>query len=170
MPSADNLCKKFGSRSSPTFYSLDLDHFVGPDLDSKCLTLWWYSDGILSKSWYWKNQMTKKHAKFSRRKRVKNILYFQVSEQKLWIWLNLEQLLLSADNLCKQFGPRPELTVWIQTDWHPECVPERVFLKKLILKKISRWQQRHEKLHSMQRVKNFHTYLSIGRPHLGHLL
>ena len=32
MSSADNLCKQFGPRQN-----------VGPDLDSNCLTLWWYS-------------------------------------------------------------------------------------------------------------------------------
>ena len=36
----NNLCKQFGSRSGPTFYSLDPDqdrHSVGPDLDPNCL-------------------------------------------------------------------------------------------------------------------------------------
>ena len=44
--------------------------------------------------------------------------------------------MLSAYNLCKQFGPRSGLTK-----------------KKLILKKASRRQEKHEKLPSMQRVK-----------------
>ena len=46
----------------------------------------------------------------------------------------------SADNFCKQFGPRSGPTpvsgwVMIQTVWHSDCVPERFFSKKFILKK-----------------------------------
>ena len=44
--------------------------------------------------------------------------------------------MLSADNLCKQFGPKSRPTK-----------------KKLILKKASKRQEKHEKLPSMQRVK-----------------
>ena len=44
--------------------------------------------------------------------------------------------MLSADNLCKQFGPRSGPTK-----------------KKLILKKASRRQEKHEILSRMQRVK-----------------
>ena len=42
--------------------------------------------------------------------------------------------------------------IWIQTIWHTDAVSERIFSKKLILKKVSR-RQKHEKLPSMQRVK-----------------
>ena len=44
--------------------------------------------------------------------------------------------MLSADNLCKQFGPRSGPTK-----------------KKLIVKNVSRRQEKHEKVPSMQRVK-----------------
>ena len=44
--------------------------------------------------------------------------------------------MLSADNLCKQFGPRSGPTK-----------------KKFNLKKASRRQEKHEKLSRMQRVK-----------------
>ena len=50
----------------------------------------------------------------------------------------------SADNLCTQFGPRSR-----PTERRPlsgsklfDGVGERIFLKKLILKKVSRWQQK----------------------------
>ena len=42
--------------------------------------------------------------------------------------------------------------IWIQTFLHSGGIPERIFLKKLILKKISRRQKKHEKLPRMQRV------------------
>ena len=42
--------------------------------------------------------------------------------------------------------------IWIQTVLHPDGVPERIFRKKLILKKVSRRQQKHEKLPSMQKL------------------
>ena len=52
-------------------------------------------------------------------------------------------------------------TIWIQirTDrsgsklFDTDNTPERVFLKIFILKNVSRGQQKHEKLPSMQRVK-----------------
>ena len=43
-------------------------------------------------------------------------------------------------------------TIWHYNIWHYDSVPEN-FLKTLILKKVSRRQQRHEKLPTMQRVK-----------------
>ena len=42
--------------------------------------------------------------------------------------------------------------IWIQTVWHSDSVPERFFWGKLILKKVSRQQQKHEKSPSIQRV------------------
>ena len=50
-------------------------------------------------------------------------------------------LVFSADDLCKLFGPRLCLTKY----WAPF---RSKLLKKLILKKISRWQKKHEKLPS----------------------
>ena len=58
-------------------------------------------------------------------------------------------LLMSADNLCKQFGPRSGL---------PRYCSWKSFLKKLILKKVSRWQQKHTKFISIQRVKKIHNF------------
>ena len=47
--------------------------------------------------------------------------------------------------------------IWTQTDWHSNLVPVRSFFKKkLIMQKVSRWQQKHGKLPSMQRVKCWH--------------
>ena len=37
--------------------------------------------------------------------------------------------LLSADNLCKQLRPRMWVLIWIQTIWHSDNVPERIFEK-----------------------------------------
>ena len=39
---------------------------------------------------------------------------------------------------------RTNRMIWIQTVWHSDSVPERFFLKKLILKKVSRRQQKHK--------------------------
>ena len=56
--------------------SLDPDkarHFVGPDLDPTCLTIWWYSWKIFFlKIWIFKKnpQITKKHAKLPSMQRV----------------------------------------------------------------------------------------------------
>ena len=51
----------------------------------------------------------------------------------------------SADNLCKQYGPRsgpkkfdPDLD---PNFWHSDSVPESIFFEYLILKKVSRRQQ-----------------------------
>ena len=69
--------------------------------------------------------------------------------------LTLYQLMWSTDNLCKQFGPRLGPTkcwAWsgsklLDTQkW--DGIPERIFQKKLISKKIS-W----EKFPSRQRIK-----------------
>ena len=57
-------------------------------------------------------------------------------------------LVLSADNLCHKCVPRSGSKPF-DTDSHSVVN----FLKKLILKKVSRRQQKHEKLASMQRVK-----------------
>ena len=50
--------------------------------------------------------------------------------------------LSSADNLCKQFESRSGPTfdilsglIWIKTAWHSDSVHERIFQKKIILKK-----------------------------------
>ena len=46
------------------------------------------------------------------------------------------------------------ILIWIETVWHLDTVPERFFFfKKLVLKKVSWRQQKHEELPSMQRAK-----------------
>ena len=65
-----------------------------------------------------------------------------------------------ADNLCKQIGPRSELDrtlvlIWIQTVLLSESAPEIIF------EKVSRQQQKHEKLPSIQRVKIDLSYYGI---------
>ena len=39
------------------------------------------------------------------------------------------KLLLSVDNFCKLFWPRTTVLSWIQTVWHSDSVPERIFEK-----------------------------------------
>ena len=62
--------------------------------------------------------------------------------------------------LCKQFRSRSGWTehrsiIWIQTVGHSDSVPERVgFFLKVNFEKVSRRQQKHEKLPSMQRIKS----------------
>ena len=58
---------------------------VGPDLDQICLTLWWYS---------WKN--------FSKKMILKKISRRQNCPK---LHISLPSIVLSADNLCKLFGP-----------------------------------------------------------------
>ena len=57
-----------------------------------------------------------------------------------------------ADNLSKQFGPRglyrPDLD-------HSDGIPERIFRKKLILKKNQQTTKVHEKFPRVQRVNLF---------------
>ena len=55
-------------------------------------------------------------------------------------------MLLSADNIFKKLGPRsgPDKMsglIWIQTVWHSYGIPERIFQKKVIFRKISRRQK-----------------------------
>ena len=68
---------------------------------------------------------------------------------------------LDPDQDRQNVGPDPDrqirtdkmsVLIWIQTVWHYNSVPEFLFLKKLNLKKVSRRQQKHEKLPSMQQV------------------
>ena len=68
-------------------------------------------------------------------------------------WLNMNVctlylLVLSADSLCKQIGPRSGPTKFGSNLFDTQMVFLNFFLKKLILKKISRRQKKHE-----QRVK-----------------
>ena len=42
--------------------------------------------------------------------------------------------------------------------WHSDSVPGRIFWKRLLLKKASRRQQKHEKLPNMQRVNRWLLY------------
>ena len=52
--------------------------------------------------------------------------------------LAFQQLVASADNFCKQFGPKskqikPNLTsglIWIQTVGHSDGIPEIIFRKR----------------------------------------
>ena len=43
--------------------------------------------------------------------------------------------MLSADNLCKQFDPNQAGLIWTQTVKESDDISERIFSKKLILKK-----------------------------------
>ena len=56
---------------------------------------------------------------------------------------------LDSDQDRQNVGPDLDLNRLTLCD----SVPERFFLKKIILKKVSRQQQKHEKLPNMQRVK-----------------
>ena len=56
----------------------------------------------------------------------------------------------SADKICKQFGPRSGSELFD---------PERIFLKKLILKKNQQTTKKRAKLPSRQRVKLLEQYL-----------
>ena len=57
--------------------------------------------------------------------------------------------MLSAENLCKQFPDKSSGLIRIQTVSHSDGIPERFLFLKLILKMT----KKHEKLHSMQKVK-----------------
>ena len=62
------------------------------------------------------------------------------------------------------------VSFWIQTVLHPDSVPDFFFFKKLILNKVSRRKQKHEKLPSMQRVKYSKTCVKrplSKRPQIG---
>ena len=66
---------------------------------------------------------------------------------------------LSADNLCKQFGPRSGLTIlsgliWIQTIWHSDGIPEILKNKWFIKKRSADDKKKHAKIPSMQRVNS----------------
>ena len=56
--------------------------------------------------------------------------------------------MLSADNLCKQFGPGPTKRQSCSGSklFNTYSGPERLLLKKLILIKVSSQQQKHKKL------------------------
>ena len=43
--------------------------------------------------------------------------------------------------------------IWIQTVLHTDSAPKRIFFEKIILK-VNRQQQKHEKLPSMQSVRD----------------
>ena len=70
-------------------------------------------------------------------------------------------VICSAVNLCKQFGPRSrptECRSWSGSKAFDTLIVFLFFFlffffKKLILRKVSRGQQKHEKLHSRPRVK-----------------
>ena len=72
------------------------------------------------------------------------------------IFFLLLQEMLSADKLCKQFGPRPGPTECRSCSGSKLFDTLIVFLKeffeKVNFEKISRQHQKHEKLLSMQRV------------------
>ena len=70
-------------------------------------------------------------------------------------WLTLCLLESSADNLYKTFLTqiRPDKAlglIWIQTVWHSDGIPEKVFLKVDFEKKKSANDKKHEKLPHMQ--------------------
>ena len=86
-----------------------------------------------------------------------HIIFFKVCHPKIFLTLSMvRRLLSSADKLCKQFGPRSRPTEPGSKLFDILIVLAKELFEKvnfeLILKKISRCQQRHEKLHSMQRV------------------
>ena len=56
----------------------------------------------------------------------------------------------SADNLCKQFGPR--CLIWIQTVRHSDGINKRIF-EKDDFEKYQQMTKTDEKLPSIQRVK-----------------
>ena len=75
----------------------------------------------------------------------KQLLYFSLigRQKKLLMHIALSDALtfkilkLSADNICKQFGPRPgptKCTKWIQSIWH-WWYSWKIYFKKVILKK-----------------------------------
>ena len=58
-----------------------------------------------------------------------------------------------STDLCQRTQIHKMLVlIWIQTVWHSDGVPERFFWKSSFWK-VSRQQQMHEKLQSMQKVK-----------------
>ena len=74
----------------------------------------------------------------------------------------------SADNLCKQFGPKSRPTEcwsWSESKLFGTLI---VLLKEFfflnILKKVSRRQQKHEKLTIMQRVKSLGVVKEMEKP------
>ena len=73
-------------------------------------------------------------------------------------YLTLYLLVSSADNFCKQFGPRSrpaKCRAWSGSKLFYTLMVKKNFLKQLILKKISRLQKEHEKIPRMQRVKQY---------------
>ena len=66
------------------------------------------------------------------------------------------RLVSSADNLCKQFGPRSGL-IWIQAVGQSDGIPGRIFRKKNDFEKNQPMRKKHAKLPSRQRVN--HDYI-----------
>ena len=60
----------------------------------------------------------------------------EASWSRSTLFLTICLLVSSADNLCKQFGPRSDL-IWIKTVWHSDDIPERSFFLNLIKKKTA---------------------------------
>ena len=70
-------------------------------------------------------------------------------------------LVSSVDNLCKPFGPRLGL-IWIQTVWHSNDIPERIF-RNSWLKKLKKNQQMTKKQEKFPGFLNFVTVFKIHR-------
>ena len=52
--------------------------------------------------------------------------------------------------------------IWIQSVRHTDGIPKKIFRKKLILKKVSRRQQKHEQLTNMQRANRYSSHFMNG--------
>ena len=73
--------------------------------------------------------------------------YKQATYRKQGDFIYTVLTLLSSQTVWTQIRTnRTSVLIWIQMVWYSDGVPERTFLKKLILKKISRLQQKHDKL------------------------
>ena len=59
----------------------------------------------------------------------------------------------SADKNRKKIGPRISALILIQTVWHSDSGPEISFWKKVDIEKVSKRQQKLERLLSEQTVK-----------------
>ena len=81
--------------------------------------------------------------------------YYQSHSRVLNFLRCYHRLLLSAYDLYKQFGDQDghSVLIWIQTVWHCDGTYWNNFSKMLILKNISRGQQKHEKWPSMQSMQ-----------------
>ena len=79
-------------------------------------------------------------------------------------YLSLYLQVLSADNLCKQFRPRPSL-FFGGSDLDPNCLTLKEFFKKVDFLKKKKYQhttKKHAKFPSRQRVKCAYLAIQLG--------